>query len=119
MILVVEYDPSIIQLIEARLTIDGHKVMVASDGKSAVEKARKEHPQLILLDIVIPNLNGYEVCKILKADPKTKDIPIIMLTVLIHIKDSEAAFEAGANDYIAKPFDMQRLMEKINKFLSR
>lgn len=116
-ILVVEDEKDIVENIEVRLQVVGYQVVCAYDGKAGVDAARSQKPGLILLDIMMPKLNGFEVCKILKADDKTKAIPIIMLTSLSQVGDIDKAFDAGANDYLTKPFEYDRLLKKIQKYL--
>ena len=116
-ILIVEDEALIAEGLQARLSVEGYEIRVAEDGQAAVEQVRKHPPDLVLLDIMLPKINGWEVCKLIRGDPKTEKIPIIMLTSLTQIKDSEKAFEAGANDYLTKPFETGRLLEKIRKFL--
>ena len=116
-ILIVEDETALAEGIEARLTVEGFKSSIARDGQLGVDMARKEKPDLILLDIIMPRINGWDVCKILKGDPKTKAIPIIMCTALTQIGDSEKAFLVGANDYVTKPYDMNSLVDKVKKFL--
>jgi CheY-like chemotaxis protein len=70
------------------------------------------------MDVLMPQVNGWEACRILKADPKTRAIPIIVVTALSQIKDTDKAFESGANDYLAKPFEYDRLFYKIHKFIA-
>ncbi len=116
-ILVVEDEIELAEGVQARLYVEGFKTSIARDGQIGVDMARSEKPDIILLDILMPRINGWDVCKILKSDPKTKDIPIIMCTALTQIGDSEKAFKSGANDYITKPYDMNRLVQKVKKFL--
>lgn len=114
-ILIVEDDYAIADSLQAMLQVKGYGVLFAPDGQAAVEVARKEIPDVILLDILLPKLDGFDVCRILKADPKTKDIRIIVATGLGRMGDVETAFAAGACDYIIKPFDAERLLKKIEK----
>lgn len=116
-ILVVEDETDIAEGIKARLALDNYDVVFAVDGKMAVEKARSEKPDLIILDVMIPLINGYDVCKILKDSKETKGIPILILTALPHVEDAEKAFSAGADDFLNKPYSNDRLMQKIAKLL--
>jgi PleD family two-component response regulator len=93
-------------------------IIVVLDGQSALEMVEKEKIDLILLDIVMPKMNGYEVCAKLKANEKTKDIPIIFLTAKIDEKSIEKAYEMGGADYVKKPFIIKELLARINKELS-
>lgn len=116
-ILIVEDEIGLAEGLQACLNVEGYKTTIAADGRAGLEAARKIKPDLILLDILMPNMNGWDVCKILKTDPKTKEIPIIMCTALRQIGDSEKAFQDGANDYVTKPYDMYRLMDKVKRHL--
>lgn len=117
-ILVVEDDFTIADNLKALLNVKGHQVVFAADGQAGVELARKEMPDILLLDILLPKLGGFDVCRILKSDPKTAPIKIIMLTGLGRMGDVETAFSAGANDYLIKPYDNERLVKKIDKVLA-
>jgi DNA-binding response OmpR family regulator len=116
-ILVVEDEADIAENIKARLTLDHYNVVLAGDGKTGVEKARKEKPDLVILDVMMPLVNGFEACKILKQDNETRHIPILILTALPHVDDVEKAYEMGANDFLNKPFTNDRLLQKIKKLL--
>jgi CheY-like chemotaxis protein len=118
-VLVIEDEPDIAGGLEARLDLEGYKVVIAKDGQEGVERARAEKPDLILLDIMIPLLNGYDVLNLLKSDPHTKGIPVIVLTALPHVEDAENAFQAGAEDFINKPYTNERLMQKVYKYLPK
>lgn len=118
-VLIVEDEPDIAENLKARLALEGYRIVVASDGKTGVEKARKEKPDLILLDVMMPLLNGFEACKILKGDERTRAIPILVLTALPHVDDAEKAFDAGANDFLNKPYTNERLMQKVHKYLPK
>lgn len=117
-VLVVEDDPSVADNVKALLETRGYKVSLASDGSQAVSMARKEQPDLVLLDIMLPKMGGFDVCKILKAEPATQKIKIMMITGLSQMSDVESAFQHGANDYIIKPFDADRLFRKIDKLFA-
>jgi DNA-binding response OmpR family regulator len=112
-ILVVDDNPNIVKLLEYRLKANKYEVITAHDGEEALEKVRQEKPGLILLDVLIPKLDGYQVLSILKADEQYKDIPIVMLTAKGQIKDMKKGLELGADSYITKPFDPDVLLEII------
>ncbi|MBN1518229.1 response regulator [Candidatus Sumerlaeota bacterium] len=95
----------------------GHEVVLAFDGLDAIDMARQEKPDLIFLDVMMPVINGYEVCEKLKADPATKDIPIVMLSAASHADSIKKGLDAGAADYIVKPFDPVKLEAVIDKIL--
>jgi DNA-binding response OmpR family regulator len=92
--------------------------MEAYDGEEALFMAKKERPDLILLDIMLPKLNGYKISRLLKFDEAYKDIPIIMLTARSQQKDIETGGETGADEYIIKPFDMDKLVELVKTYLT-
>ncbi len=117
-ILIVEDDPTIAESLNALLTAKGYSALAVGDGSEAVVAARRENPQLMLLDVILPKMGGLDVCQILKKDPATKDIKIVMITALGRMGDVEAAFSSGADDYLIKPFDSQRLFKKIEKVLN-
>lgn len=117
-ILIVEDEFEIAENLQALLAAKGYQASVARDGAEGVAMARKSPPDLMLLDIVLPKIGGFDVCKLLKSDPKTKAIRIIMITGLNRNADVELAFQSGADDYIFKPFDSERLFKKIEKVMS-
>ena len=116
-ILIADDDPSVAECLDILLGLCGYEVLVAFDGQEAVKQARRVVPDLILLDMVMPKLNGFDACKIIKQDPALRHIPVIALTSLSQMGDIEKAFTAGADDYQHKPFDNAHLMEKVEKFL--
>lgn len=116
-ILVVEDEPDIAEGIEARLELAGYAVVRAGNGQEGVELARAKKPDLVILDLMIPRLDGFEVCHILKTEEKTKKIPILVLTALQMVSDVEKAFSQGADQYLTKPFSNDRLLEKVQLLL--
>ncbi len=118
-ILVVDDEIYIVHILDFSLGMEGYEVLTALDGEQALEKARAEHPDLVVLDIMMPKLDGYETCKMLKADPKTKDIPVILLSAKGRNVDQKVGFEVGADDYITKPFSPRKLVERINTILGQ
>lgn len=116
-ILVVEDEPQLREGLEARLELEGFSVSTARDGKEGVDKARSEKPDLIILDIMMPKVNGIEACSIIKSEDGTKKIPILIITARQTMGDTEDAFEAGADAYLMKPYTNQRLLEKVQKLL--
>ena len=116
-ILLVDDEPNIVKIISRRLIAEGYEVFVAMDGMAALEKARAENPDLIILDVMLPKLNGYEVCRQLKQDTRYKKIPIIMLTALAQESDEEFVLEMGTDAYIRKPFKAQQLLQKIRELI--
>jgi DNA-binding response OmpR family regulator len=116
-ILVVDDEVYIVHILDFSLRMEGYEVVTALDGEQALEKVASEHPDLVVLDIMMPKLDGYDTCKRLKANAETRDIPIILLSAKGRNVDQRMGFEAGANDYITKPFSPRKLVEKINSML--
>ena len=117
-ILLVDDEPSIVKMVGKRLEIEGFEVVIAMDGQDALAKAHTENPQLIVLDLMLPKLNGYEVCTMLKQDTRYQKIPIIIFTAKTQEKDEKMALECGANAYMRKPFRAQELTEKIRSLIA-
>lgn len=115
-ILVVDDERDIREIIRISLEDDGYQVLEAADGKTAIELAKREKPDLITLDIIMPNMDGFQVAKIIKEDPATADIPIIILSVLGEDKDK---LTQGIADYISKPFKPNELVEKIKEAIEK
>jgi DNA-binding response OmpR family regulator len=116
-ILVVDDEADLVETIRFSLELEGYNVLVASNGEEGLNLARQEKPDLILLDLMLPKLDGYKVCRLLKFDERYKHIPILMLTAKTQEKDKILGKETGANEYITKPFDMDELMAKIKAYL--
>ena len=118
-ILIIEDDPDIKELITFNLSNQGHQVFEANNGEIGIEKARKKIPDLILLDLMLPGIQGLDVCRIIKADQETKDIPIIMVTAMGQEEDIVKGLETGADDYITKPFSIKVLLARVSAVLRR
>jgi len=116
LILVVDDEPKIVRLARDYLEKNGYRVVTAGDGPSALAMARRERPDLIVLDLLLPGLDGREVCRILRAE---SDVPIIMLTALSEESDQIAWLEIGADDYIVKPFSPRALVARVRALLRR
>jgi DNA-binding response OmpR family regulator len=116
-ILLVDDEPSIVKMVGKRLEVEGFDVLAAMDGQEGLAKAQAEQPDLIVLDLMLPRLNGYEVCTMLKQDVRYHRIPIVLFTAKAQDKDEKMGMECGANAYIRKPFRAQELMEKIHTLL--
>ncbi|TET64384.1 response regulator [Candidatus Aerophobetes bacterium] len=117
-ILIADDRSEVVELVKVTLEGEGYRTIDASDGREALEKIRKEKPDLILLDIVMPKMNGFEDLREVKKDPKTKEIPIIMLTAKGQKSDQEKGKELGATGYIIKPFSPSALLERIEEILA-
>src|SRR5262249_18301641 len=118
-ILVVDDEIYIVHILDFSLGMEGYEVLTALDGEQALEKAHAEHPDLIVLDIMMPKLDGYETCKMLKSDESTRGIPVILLSAKGRNVDQKIGFEVGADDYITKPFSPRKLVERINAILGQ
>ena len=118
-ILVVDDETDILELVRYNLANEGYRVSCAESGEDAITQARTQLPDLILLDLMLPEMDGFEVCKILKNDPKTLHIPIVMLTAKGEESDIVAGLELGAEDYITKPFSPRVLIARIRAILRR
>ena len=118
-ILVVEDDLDIRELISFNLQNEGHQVFEAKDGEAGIDKAREKLPDLILLDLMLPGIQGLDVCRVIKSDQETKETPIIMVTALGQEEDIEKGLETGADDYITKPFSIKVLIARVNAVLKR
>lgn len=118
-ILIVDDDIDSLKLIGLMLQRNGYEVSAASAGNQAIAKALAERPDLIILDVMMPDMNGYEVCRRLRANDKTRDIPIIMFTAKTLIDDKVAGFEAGADDYLTKPTHPTELASRVRTMLQR
>ena len=118
-ILVVDDEPDAVELVEFNLRQAGFDVATAADGAEALKKARAARPDLIVLDVMLPEMDGLEVCKVLRRDPATADVPIIMLTARAAEVDRVVGLEIGADDYVTKPFSPRELVLRIKKILDR
>ena len=116
-ILVIDDLPENVFMLQDRLENEGYEVITAYEGKSGINKAINEHPDLILLDIMMPEVTGIDVCKTLVANNATADIPIILVTAKSDAEDTREGLEAGAFDYIKKPFNQIELLARINSAL--
>jgi len=116
-ILIVDDEKDFVQTLSFRLKAENFDVITAHDGDSGLEKAKKKSPDLIILDIMMPNMDGYMVCKMLKLEETLKKIPVIMLTVQPSELDEGASRDVGADAYMTKPFNPQALINKIRKLL--
>ncbi len=118
-ILVVDDEIYIVHILEFSLTMEGYTVLTASDGQEALKTIEAERPDLVVLDIMMPSLDGYQVCRKLRQDDQFQNLPVILLSAKGRPVDREAGLEAGADDYITKPFSPRKLLEKIRELLER
>ena len=118
-ILIVEDDTDIASTLSYNLREEGYHARMVTNGKDAIPEVKSFRPNLVLLDIMLPGMDGFEICKHLKADPKTAAIPVIMLTVKSNDVDVVLGLELGADDYVTKPFSIRVLLARIKKILTR
>ena len=118
-VLVVEDEPDVAELIRFNLFKEGYEVVVVGNGADAVRRARDSKPDVILLDIMVPQLNGWEVCRRLKQDDETRRIPIIMVTGRVDEGDKVLGFELRADDYVTKPFSARELLARVRAVTRR
>ena len=118
-ILIIEDEKDIAELLEYNLGVGGYYTYVANNGETGLKVARKQNPDLILLDLMLPGIQGLDVCRIIKTDEDTKNIPIVMLTALGQEENIVKGLESGADDYITKPFSFKILLARIKSVLRR
>ncbi len=118
-ILIADDEAHIIKMVEFKLRNLGHEVITASDGGEALEKATSDKPDLVMLDVMMPVMDGFQVLQKLKTQEETKSLPVIMLTAKGQEKDVVTGFETGAVDYVIKPFSFPELIARINRALGK
>jgi two-component system alkaline phosphatase synthesis response regulator PhoP len=118
-ILIVEDDTEVLELLKTQFEMDGYTVVFAQDGLKGLEKARTEMPDVIVLDLNLPLMDGYKVCRRLKSDDKYRTIPVLMLTGLTDKDDKLMGFESNADDYETKPFDPKMISKKVLALLQK
>jgi len=118
-ILIADDDDDILEAIKVNLELEGYEVFFARDGDQALEQARRVRPDLILLDVIMPGPDGFDVCRGLKADARTSECPVIFLTARGATRDEAVGLIAGADDYIVKPFDAGVLLSRVNAVFRR
>lgn len=116
-VLIVDDEPDIVESLKFALELEGIECIVAHAGEEALVKAKNAMPDLILLDVMLPQINGYKVSRLLKFDQAYKQIPIIMLTARAQEKDREVGIETGADEYVTKPFAMGELVELVKRYI--
>jgi DNA-binding response OmpR family regulator len=118
-ILVVDDDPAVREVLRSTLARDGHEVLAAASGMEGLVRAQAESPDLVLLDVMMPGMDGWEVLKLLKLDAATREIPVVILSVRAEPRDRIRALQEGAVDYVAKPFAVDELLASLAVALRR
>jgi len=118
-ILVVDDEPELVQALKIRLEATGYEVITAADGQEGLQKARAEGPDLIILDVMLPKVDGYKVCRLLKFDERFRKIPIMMLTARAQDSDVATGMSTGADKYMVKPFVSKELVAEVRALLKR
>jgi DNA-binding response OmpR family regulator len=116
-ILIVEDEPDLAFILKAFLLSEGYDVEIAEDGVDGVEAAQANPPDLILMDVMMPEMNGYQACRLIKSDPLTQGVPVIMLTAKTYQTDRYWGLEAGADEYLTKPYDERLILSKIRSMI--
>ena len=116
-ILIVDDEAVIIEILQFVLEAQGYECMTAFDGEDGLKLAREANPDLIILDVMMPKINGYKISRLLKFDSKYKDIPILMVTARSQENDKLIGEETGADEYITKPFEIEELVNRVNHYL--
>ena len=117
-VMVVDDDEVILQLVAMNLELEGHEVVTATTGSQALEVARDEHPEVLVLDVMLPELDGLQVCRLLHGDTATATIPVVLLSARALHSDVEQGLAAGAVDYVTKPFDPLDLVAVVERHLN-
>lgn len=118
-ILIVEDEVNLRELVKARLEENNYEVITVADGFNAITQSRRVKPDLIILDLMIPNIDGYAVCRVLKSTPELSNIPVIMFTARTSVDDMRRGMEMGADAYLMKPFKPEVMLAKIRELLER
>jgi DNA-binding response OmpR family regulator len=118
-VLVADDEPHLLRLVKFRLEREGYNVITATDGDAALELARSEHPDLCVLDVMMPKRSGFEVLKALREDESHRGMKVIMLTARAQDRDVDAGFSLGADDYLTKPFSPQELRVRVGAHLAK
>jgi len=118
-ILIVDDERQLVSLVSLHMSMSGYEVLTANDGEAALSIIDKEKPDLVILDLMLPKIDGWEVCKLLRSESKTKNISVIMLTARSETEDKLKGFECGADDYVTKPFSPRELVARVKRVLAR
>jgi two-component system alkaline phosphatase synthesis response regulator PhoP len=118
-ILIVDDEKALVSLVALHMRTAGYDALIANDGWTAIDMCKRDKPDLIILDLMLPKLNGWEVCRRLKEDDMTKDIMVVILSARSQDDDKLRGFDAGADDYMTKPFSPRELVARVNRILVR
>jgi DNA-binding response OmpR family regulator len=118
-ILIVDDEKALVSLVALHMRTAGYEVLTANDGWSAIDVCKRNKPDLVILDLMLPKLNGWEVCRRLREDDMTKDIRVVMLSARSEDDDKLRGFDVGADDYVTKPFSPRELVARVNRILAR
>ncbi len=118
-VLVIDDDPVIVELLRVNFEIEGFDVISAGDGEEGLEQARRERPDLVLSDIMMPRVDGLQLLSELKDDPRTRDTPVILLSAKAQNAEVQQGLDMGADDYVTKPFDPLDLIDRVNAVLAK
>ena len=116
-ILVVDDDPVILQLLQVNFEMEGFVVITAADGQEGVERTKADRPDIVVSDVMMPRMSGLELVSVLKADPATASIPVLLLTAKAQQTDVVSGLAQGADDYVTKPFEPLELVDRVNRLL--
>ena len=116
-VLIIDDDPDIVEVTKLTLEQHGYEVVTAADGDEGLQRVKEDPPDLILLDVMMPKMSGFEVCRIVKGNPKTAHIPIIMVTALSELGDIERAIKFGTDDFLSKPVNKWELVTRVRTML--
>jgi len=117
-ILVIEDDPGALRLAQYVLQYEGYEVLTATNGLAGLKKARSEQPDLVILDVMLPGVDGFEICHRLRAEPQTAQLPILMLSAKAQAVDLAMGLKVGADDYLSKPTDAAEIIRRVKKLLA-
>lgn len=117
-VLIVDDEIDSLKLIGLLLESKGYQILAAQNGERAIEKALQESPDLVILDVMMPGMSGYEVCRRLRTDPRTATIPVLMFTAKTQVMDKVIGFEAGADEYLTKPIQPAELIDRVETLLA-
>jgi DNA-binding response OmpR family regulator len=117
-ILVADDDPSILRLLQLNFELEGYEVHTASDGEEALAKARASSPDIVVLDVMMPGMDGWEVCRRMKEDETMREVPVILLTALGQESERRRGLAVGASEYVMKPFDPDQLVQMVKRTLA-